>query len=102
MDNLKVQMAPTGNRGMQLGTISGSVPVNVQTSYCQNGSFDTGLYVYNLSTTMANINSWGFISAGAVQHATICYGSPVTAAYCASMIVGAGYANNVICITRII
>ena len=102
MDNLKVQFAASGARSMQLGVISGSVPVTVTTAYCQGGGFETGLYNLNLTTAMANINSWGFGSAGAVQSAVICYGSPVTAAYCASMIVGFSYNNNVLCITRIV
>jgi hypothetical protein len=102
MDNLKVQMAAGGNRSMQIGTISGSVSVQIQTAYCQNTAFETGRYAPTLTTTMANINSWSFGSAGSVQHATICYGNPVTAAYCASMIVGVGFANNILCITRIV
>jgi hypothetical protein len=102
MDNIKVAMAPSGSRSLQVGVVSGTAPVLIQTAYCQNTNFETGRYSYTLTTALININTWGFASNGAVQNATICYGSPVTAAYCVSMIVGFGYSNNILCITRIV
>jgi hypothetical protein len=101
MDNLKIAMAPSGDRSLQIGVVSGTAEVTIQTSCCQNTTLDTGRYVCTLSTTRVNINAWDFTSQGAVQNATICYGDPVTAAYCVGMIVGTGYNNNVLCITRI-
>jgi hypothetical protein len=102
MDNIKVAMAAAGSRSLQVGLVSGTAPVLIQTAYCQNTSFETGRYSCTLTTALININSWGFASNGAVQNATICYGSPVTAAYCVSMVVGFGYSNNILCITRIV
>jgi hypothetical protein len=101
IDNMKIAMAPSGNRSLQVGVVSGTEPVTIQTAYCQNTSFETGRYVCTLTSALVNINTWSFGSQGAVQNATICYGNPVTAAYCVSMIVGFGYNNNVLCITRI-
>jgi hypothetical protein len=102
MDNIKIAMAPAGSRSLQVGVVSGTAPAVIQTAYCQNTSFETGRYCCSLTTTLTNINTWGFASNGAVQSATICYGNPVTAAYCVSMIVGFGYNNNILCITRIV
>jgi hypothetical protein len=102
MDNIKIAMAPSGNRSLQVGVVSGTAPVVMQTAYCQNTTFETGKYGYTLTTALININNWNFNSHGAVQSATVCYGNPATAAYCVSMIVGLGYNENVLCITRIV
>jgi hypothetical protein len=99
MDNLKVQMSTGGNRGMQLGLINGTACAIIQTAYCQTTNFETGRYCTNLTTTPSNINGWSFSITGATQHAFLCYGS---SAYCVSMMVGFGFNNNVLCITRVV
>ena len=99
MDNLKVAMAAEGNRGLQLGVVSGTSCAIIQTACCENTAFDTERYCTNLTTTLTNINDWCFTVSGATQHAFICYGS---SAYCVSMMVGLSYNSNVLCVTRVV
>jgi microcystin-dependent protein len=102
MDNLQIRMAPSGCRSIQIATVSGSALARIQSAFCQDGGVGAQNSNLNINTSFANINGWNFTSANAVQNANIMIGSPATAAYCVSMQVGAGYTDNILCITRIV
>ena len=111
MDNIQVRFSTAGNRSFQFATLSGSATVgymscpslyfSAPTSLATAGVFGnqtctltTSFIYFNPGNNYANHNS--------TQEATIIYGNPPTAAYNVMGIVGAGYLNNIICITRIV
>jgi hypothetical protein len=102
MDNVKVQVSTSGCRGLQVGTVSGTACMRIQTAYCQSTNFETRPYSANFTTTALTISTWDFSVPGFVQNATIYYGVPATAAYCVSLQGGTGFNDNILCITRIV
>lgn len=104
MDNIAVSFSTGGNRSFGFNTLSGTATVTWVNSYVQGGSAGSGpVQNFALTTGFQRFdNSYNFGSHGSCQTAIVCYGLPVCAAYNVMGIVGAGYANNVICITRII
>jgi hypothetical protein len=105
LGNIKVQMAGSGNRSLQLGTVSGTACMQVQTSFCQDTGFATLKSEGTYTTTPVLMSSgWNFASSAAVQNAVVAYygaSTTPTAFYCVSMQVGPSYLNNMLCITRI-
>jgi hypothetical protein len=105
LGNIKVQLSTTGNRSLQLGTVSGTACMQVQSSFCQDAGFGTIKSEGSYTTTPTLISSgWSFVSPAAVQNAVIAYfgaGTTPTAFYCVSMQIGPSYLNNMLCITRI-
>ena len=104
MDNIAVSFSTGGNRSFGFKTVSGTATVTWTTNYVQCGMAGTGPFQnQTLTTTFRYFDGgYAFGSHGSCQSATVCYGLPVTAAYNIVGIVGAGYANNVISITRIV
>jgi hypothetical protein len=110
MDNLRFAMSTGGNRSFMLSTVSGTATVTWLSSgpyfsTAPNGTYASvcGQQNYALNTGFVYMNAGNNYAAhGSVQCATICFGSPVTAAYQFVGIVGFGYANNVMSVTRIL
>ena len=110
MDNLRFAMSTGGNRSFMLSTASGTATVTWLSSgpyfsAAPNGTYASvcGQQNYALNTGFVYMNAGNNYAAhGSVQCATICFGSPVTAAYQFVGIVGFGYANNVMSVTRIL
>jgi hypothetical protein len=104
LGNIKVQMAATGLRSMQIGTVSGTACMQIQTAYCSDSSFSTLKTEGTYTTTPVVFTGWNFASSAAIQSASIAYygaSTTPTAYYCVSMQVGPSYINNMLCITRI-
>jgi len=105
LGNIKVQMAGSGNRSLQLGTVSGTACMQVQTSFCQDTSFATLKSEGTYTTTPVLMSSgWNFTSSATVQNAVVAYygaSATPTAFYCVSMQVAPSYVGNMLCITRI-
>lgn len=104
MDNIAVSFSTGGNRSFGFNTLSGTATVTWVNSYSQGGVAGSGPYQNQTVNTAFRYfeGGWSFGLHGSCQTAIVCYGLPVTAAYNVMGIVGAGYANNVICITRIL
>ena len=104
MDNIAVSFSTGGNRSFGFKTVSGTATVTWTTNYVQTNMAGTGPFQnQNLTTAFRYFDgNYSFNLHGSCQSATVCYGSPVTAAYNIVGIVGSGYANNVISITRIV
>jgi len=104
IDNLRFRMVGA-TQNFQFSLAGGSETVTWANSGVINGGYATGAVCQNISMT----TSWrelcgGYVynAHGAIQCATICYGYPVRCAYQFVGIVGYGYNNNVMCITRIL
>ena len=104
MDNIAVSFSTGGCRSFGFKTVSGTATVTWTTNYVQCGMTGTGPFQNQTLTTAFRRfdGNYCFGFHGSCQSATVCYGLPVTAAYNIVGIVGAGYANNVISITRIV
>ena len=104
MDNIAVSFSTGGNRSFGFNTLSGTTTATWTTTYVQCGVAGTGPFQNQALTTAFRYfdGDYNFVAHGACQTAIVCYGLPVCAAYNIMGIVGAGFANNVICITRII
>ena len=104
MDNIAVSFSTGGNRSFGISLLSGTTTATWSNCGNQNG-YTTAATVQNfaLSTSFQRFdNGYSFGSHGATQSTTLCYGAPVCAAYQILGIVGCGFNNNVICITRIV
>jgi hypothetical protein len=104
MDNIAVSMSTGGNRSFGISLLSGTTTATWSNCGNQN-AYTSASTVQNfaLSTSFQRFdNGYAFTAHGSTQSTTLCYGSPVCAAYQIMGIVGSGYANNVICITRIV
>jgi hypothetical protein len=104
MDNIAVSMTTGGNRSFGFNVLSGSSTATWVTNYNQFGIASTGPFINQTVTTAFRYfdSAYGFSTHGSCQTAIVCYGLPVCAAYNIMGIVGSGYNNNVICITRIV
>lgn len=106
MDNFAFSMAASGNRSFGFNTLSGTA----FTTWANCGvsgpnSYSGATVVQNFTVTTAFQRfdgNYNFGQHGSTQSTTICVGSPPTAAYQVLGIVGAGFANNIICVTRIL
>jgi len=110
MDNLRFAMSTGGNRSFMLSTVSGTATVTWLSSGPYFSTPPNGTYAsvcgqqnYALNTSFVYMNAGNNYAAhGSVQCTTICFGAPVTAAYQFVGIVGQGYVNNVMSVTRIL
>ena len=105
MDNFAFSMAASGNRSFGFNTLSGTAtPVTWSNCGTQNGYTSGGTFQNRTITTAFQRfdNGYNYGFHGATQSTTICVGFPTTAAYQVLGIVGCGYNNNIICVTRIV
>jgi hypothetical protein len=104
LDNLRFAMSTGGNRSFMISTVSGSATVTWANSGVLAGTYAAGALCQNitLGTGFQYLCAgYNYPGHGSVQCATICYGAPVCCAYQFVGIVGCGYNNNVMNITRI-
>ena len=106
LGNLRVRMASSGNRSLQIATVSGTYSVYGSGTYSQNGAIAGSTIQDNaprsVSTTPAYINAgYTFVIAGATD-TWILMDTSNTIAWRITMIVGASYLNNMISIERLV
>jgi hypothetical protein len=91
---LKFRLAGSGNRSMQISTVSGTATLKVQNLWSGGVSPATGLVTINATATPAYVNSaWNFTSAGVDQDVSILH-VETGKFYRMRMEVGGGYNNN--------
>ena len=105
LGNLKVRMASSGYRSLQVSTVSGTYSVIGSGIYSQNGAIAGSTIDVNtpksISTTPTHIAAgYNFASAGATDN-WILMDTTVGIAWRITMIVGASYNNNLITIERL-
>jgi hypothetical protein len=103
LDNLRVTITTGGNRGLSLGAVSTTFTSDVNGWY-GSGNVGTGASSENFSvtTTMSNsIFGWNFTVAGAGGQVNI-MDLTNNRFYRITFIIGAGYANNLISIERLL
>ena len=103
MDNIKATLTSSGNRGLSLATVSGSITVSIAANYAVvsgSGGYSAPNGTYT-TTASSSIFGWNFTGAGDCSIYTI---SDVTnnRAYRITLQIGAGYNNNMISIERLI
>jgi len=104
VDNFAFCMALSGNRSFGFRTLSGTALVTWSNCGVQNGYLTANTFQNcTITTTFQRFdNGYNYTLHGSTQSTTLCVGSPPTAAYQVLGIVGAGYNNNIICVTRIL
>jgi hypothetical protein len=105
MDNFAFSMAASGNRSFGFNTLSGTALATWANWGIVSGGYASASLPQNFTITTAFQrfdSGYNFVARGSTQCTIICVGSPPTAAYQVLGIVGAGYANNIICVTRIL
>jgi len=104
LGNLRARVAGSGNRSIQLSTVSGTMTIYGSGVYSQSGVSGSTIDVGSprvLTTTPSYLNSgYQFVSAGATDTWVI-MDSGAGVAWRISLIVGAGYNNNFISIERL-
>jgi hypothetical protein len=104
LGNLKVRMSTSGNRSLQVSTVSGTYSVYGSDIYYAGGVAGSGIDVGSpraISTTPAYLNSGlHFVGAGYTDIWNI-MDTTVGIAWRITMIVGASYNNNMISIERL-
>jgi hypothetical protein len=104
LDNVQVQMATSGNRSLQFATVSGTYTARFTgyTTYFSSGNQFTSFSGVSLSmtTTYQYPVAWSFPTEGdtALYHM---HDTTNGRAYRVTLIVGAGYNNNIISIERL-
>jgi hypothetical protein len=106
LGNLKARIPTSGNRSLQVSTVSGTYSVTGSSSYSQAGVV-SGVTISSTSprtinTTPAYLNpSYNFSTDGAVDTWTI-YDAANAIGWRITFICGASYANNFISIERLV
>jgi len=102
MDNLKATVSTSGNRSLQIATVSGSFSSYIVGTYTlfNGGVAGTGATL-SVTTTPALALNWNFVSAGDSVNYII---SDITNNLCyrVTMIIGGSYNNNMISIERLV
>ena len=106
LGNLKVRMAATGNASLQVSTVTGTYSVYGSGTYSQIGAI-AGSTIQSssplsITTTPAYLNSgYNFGNSGATD-TWIIMDTGNSISWRITMIVGAGYVNNMISIERLL
>jgi hypothetical protein len=103
LDNLKVRIPTSGNRGLAIGAVSTTFVADINAWYgsgnlVAGGSADNLTYTTTFSTSLFN---WNFVAAGAGAQYNI---HDLTSGrfYRVTIMIGASYINNVITIERLL
>jgi hypothetical protein len=102
LDNLKVRIPTSGNRGLAIGAVSTSFTADLNGWYgsgnlVAGGSSDNLTYTTTFSTSLFN---WNFVAAGAGAQYNI-HDLTNGRFYRVTMMIGVGYINNMISIERL-
>jgi hypothetical protein len=102
MDNIKATVTSSGNRGLSLAAVTGSFYYNIGATYALNGgSNGTALNGATLTTTAtASIFGWSFPGTGDIS-TYILNDTTNSRVYRITLMIGASYNNNFICIERL-
>ena len=108
LDNLKATVTTSGNRGLALATTTGTISSFIGAYATYNaGSFaqntTTGVSPYSITTSTGNTSLVGFSFSNASDTA-IYHVNDLTSNrfYRITMMIGAGYLNNMISIERLV
>jgi NaMN:DMB phosphoribosyltransferase len=102
MDNVKATVTTSGSRGLSLAATSSTFSANIQATYMvsggANGSATSGVSI--TTSASSSIFGWNFtsIGEGAVYTVNDTTNSRV---YRITLMIGASYNNNFICIERL-
>jgi hypothetical protein len=102
LDNLKVTVPTSGNRGLSVAAVSGSFSANIGAWYGGSGGIG-GDSVNNLSVTTTpsgSLFSWNFAAEGNTAQYTI-YDKTNNRMYRVTLMIGPAYLNNFISIERL-
>jgi hypothetical protein len=102
LDNLKVTVPTSGNRGLSVAAVSGSFFVNIGAWYGGSGGVG-GTSVNNFSVTTTpsvSLFDWNFVAEGNTAQYTI-YDKTNNRMYRVTMMIGPAYLNNFISIERL-
>ena len=105
MDNFAFRLTTGGNRSFGFQTLSGTALVTWSNCGTAAAGYTGASLTQNVTVTTAfQMFSPGsnYPQHGSTQQTTLCVGSPPTAAYQVLGIIGCGYNNNIICVTRIV
>jgi hypothetical protein len=105
LGNLKVRMAASGNRSLQISTVSGTYSVYGSGVYSQSGvsgsTIDAGAQ-RSVTTTPTYISPGYNFTQGGATDSWMIMDPTVGIAWRIGLIVGAGYNNNLITIERLL
>jgi hypothetical protein len=104
LDNLQVFMSGAAPRSFLVKVNSGTEVASWTSTGALAGGYATATLCQSCTLTTTSqyfASAFNFPGHGSTQCVTLCYGSPPTAAYQIIGIVGLGYNNNIISITRI-
>lgn len=104
LDNLQVFMSGAAPRSFLVKVNSGTEVASWTSTGALAGGYATATLCQSCTLTTTSqyfASAYNFPGHGSTQCVTLCYGSPPTAAYQIIGIVGLGYNNNIISITRI-
>ena len=101
IDNLKVSVTTSGNRGLSVGAVSTSFLCNISATYASNGG-SSGSQANNITYTTSASNSafgWNFATEGDMS-TYIIVDKTNNKMYRVTLVIGSGYYNNFITIER--
>jgi hypothetical protein len=102
MDNIKATVTTSGQRGLSLAAVSGSFNIRIAGTYAQAGTTGGSTAGVSITTTPSvSIFDWNFIGAGDLATYVIT-DTTNNRAYRVTMHIGYLYADNMICIERLI
>ncbi len=102
LDNIKVTVTASGNRGLSIGAVSTNFTANISGYYAMNGGV-AGTATNNVSyttTASSSFSSWHFTTEGDGSYYNI-FDKTNNRFYRVNLIIGSGYNNNVISIERL-
>jgi hypothetical protein len=103
MDNIKASVTTTGNHGLSIAAVSTSFTASISATYGFSGGIGgTATNNFSVTTTpTSSLFTWDFTSEG--DSATYIINDITNSrSYRITMMIGAAYNNNVICIERLI
>ncbi len=102
LDNIKVTVTASGNRGLSIGAVSTNFTANISGYYAMNGGV-AGTATNNVSyttTASSSFSNWHFPTEGDGSYYNI-FDKTNNRFYRVNLIIGSGYNNNVISIERL-
>jgi hypothetical protein len=101
MDNIKATVTTSSNRGLSLATVSGTATCYISGTYGGGATAGGASAGVALTTTPSvSMFDWDFASEG--DSATYILNDGYTKSYRITMMIGASFNNNMICIERLI
>jgi hypothetical protein len=105
LGNLKVRMSTSGNRSLQVSTVSGTYSVYGSSVYSTGGPGGTSITdnaPFTITTTPTYINAAYNFTLGGYTDTWLLMSTSSNIAWRITLIVGSGYSNNMISIERLV